>query len=358
MQRTLYIKLLRVLLTLGVIAGGMVLLSAVKTKDAKPCGKVQLHYKDNQVSGFVSGEDVLMIIRDKVTADPVGTPLQRFDLEAIEVALEKHPWVYDAQLYFDNNQTLHVHLVEPVPVARVFDISGKSFYIDASANALPLSDKYRADLPVFTGAPVQRDSAIGAQIMKKVSGLATALAADSFWLAQAAQIDVLPGGKMEMYPAIGNHVVELGYGQAPEAMLARLKVFYKAIAAAGRLQTYDRLNATYSDQIVAKRSKANISEADKTAAMNTYKAIVSDNRNVVNAGSVVSEEGVGRIVVETAPAAAKREKPSQEKAVMPDPPKAPPEPEKVKVELPKPEPSADKKEEKKPKAVMPKLENK
>jgi cell division protein FtsQ len=357
MQRTLYIKLLRVLLTLGVIAGGMVLLSAVKTKDAKPCGKVQLHYKDKQVSGFISGEDVLMIIRDKVAADPVGTPLQRFDLEAIEVALEKHPWVYDAQLYFDNNQTLHVHLVEPVPVARVFDVSGKSFYIDALANALPLSDKYRADLPVFTGVPVQRDSAIGAQIMKKVSGLATALAVDSFWLAQAAQIDVLPGGKMEMYPAIGNHVVELGYGQAPEAMLERLKVFYKAIAAAGRLQTYDRLNATYSDQIVAKRTKSNISEADKTAAMNTYKAIVSDNRNVVNARSVVSEEGVGRIVVETAPAAAQREKPKQEKAVMPEPPKAVPEPEKVKVELPKPEPVTEKKEEKKPKAVMPKLEN-
>lgn len=358
MKRTLYISLLRVLLTVGVIAGGMVLLSAVKTKDAKPCSKVQLHYKEKQVSGFISGEDVLMIIKDKVTADPVGTPLQRFDLKAIEVAIEKHPWVYDAQLYFDNNQTLHVHLTEPVPVARVFDRAGKSFYIDVLANALPLSEKYRADLPVFTGIPVLRDSAIGAEIMKRVSDLAVALAADSFWLAQAAQIDVLPGGKMEMYPAIGNHVVELGYGQAPEAMLARLKVFYKAIAAAGRLQTYDRLNATYSDQIVAKRSKANISEADKSAAMNTYKTIVSDNRTVVNAGSVVSDEGVGRIVVETAPVAVQRDKTKQDNVVQPEPTKAPPELEKVKVELPKTEPVAEKKEEKKPKAVMPKLENK
>lgn len=307
------------------------------------------------MSGFISAADVLMIIRENVKEEPVGTPLQHFDLKAIEIALEKQPWVYDAQLYFDNNQTLHVHLEEPVPVARVFDKNGKSFYIDALANSLPLSDKYRVDLPVFTGVPVQKDSAKDLQIMKRVSVLAAVLAADSFWMAQAAQIDVLPGGKMEMYPAIGNHVVELGYGQAPEAMLARLKVFYKAIAAAGRLQTYDRLNATYSNQIVAKRTKSSISEADKTAAMNTYKAIVRDNRNVVNASSVVSEEGVGRIVVETAPAAALREKAKQEKPINAESPKAIPEP--VKVELPKAEPNTDKKEEKKPKAVMPKLEN-
>ena len=92
--------------------------------------------------------------------------------------------------------------------------------------------------------------------------------------------------------------------------------------------------------------------------MNTYKAIVSDNRTVVNAGSVVSDEGVGRIVVETAPVAVQRDKTKQDNVVQPEPTKAPPELEKVKVELPKTEPVAEKKEEKKPKAVMPKLENK
>ncbi|MBK6829167.1 MAG: hypothetical protein IPG86_20990 [Chitinophagaceae bacterium] len=42
---------------------------------------------------------------------------------------------------------------EREPVARIFTSGGNTFYIDSSNTMLPLSEKFSARLPVFTGFP-------------------------------------------------------------------------------------------------------------------------------------------------------------------------------------------------------------
>src|SRR5579859_6816287 len=74
-------------------------------------------------------------IEEQLTADGAGKlkgkAIQAFDLRRLEAALERNPWIRDAQLFFDNNEMLRVNVIEREPVARVFTADGRSFYIDS-----------------------------------------------------------------------------------------------------------------------------------------------------------------------------------------------------------------------------------
>lgn len=356
MGTRLHIILLRLALTILVAVGGLMLLSAVKTKDSKPCSEIMVVYKNGTGSGFLPKSDVVKSIRAFVKDEPVGVPLEYFDLQKIEKILEGYPWVYDAQLYFDNNQALHVIINEAVPMARVIDAGGHHFYIDHLGNEMPLSASYRADLPVFTGVPLKRNSDLGRATIQRIIGLSAAILADSFWLSQAAQIDVGSAGKMEMVPAIGNHTVYLGFAAKPELMLAKLKQFYLAISAAGKLDEYVRLNATYEGQVVAQRDSFKVPGAVRLQAMDAYRQIITENKRVVDANSIAAGGAVGRIMGEVPEKPEKKAKAELKRAE--DKPatdvEKPVQP--IKREQKETVPAVESNEPKKPKAIMPKLE--
>jgi cell division protein FtsQ len=358
MSAKLHSAIQKLLLITGVTVCAFVLIGAIKVKDAKPCSEVVVHYRANTMSGFVPYADVLSLISDVIETKPVGHPLKGFDLNGIEAKLEENPWVYDAQLYFDNRQKLHVVLMEAIPVARCMDKTGKQYYLDAEGKPLPLSKQYRADVPVFTGMPVKAKTKKDSLLMDRVCRLAEAIMADSFWLAQATQIEVLPNGKMELIPAIGSHFVDIGEAEKPYELLQKLKIFYKAIAASGRLGDFKRLNASFDRQIVAQMTERDWEGTDKKEAMVTYQKIVSDNKTEVNANSVVAEKSAGRIVNE-APIPKTEDKPKI--STKPATEKAESiikEQEQIKATEKPQEKAAEKEpaEKKIPKAIMPKLE--
>src|SRR6266498_3348230 len=56
-------------------------------------------------------------------------------------------------VFVDKKEILHANIEEREPMARVFTLQGKSYYIDSSCNRLPLSDKLSARVPMFTSFP-------------------------------------------------------------------------------------------------------------------------------------------------------------------------------------------------------------
>lgn len=289
--------------------GAVVLLSAVKTKDSKPCKAIDISRANATSQGFVTNAQINQIIARQLGANPIGTALYRFDLGKIETELESNDWIEDVQMYFDNNQVLHISLSEAVPVARVFDDAGKSFYLDTLLNELPLSSTWRADLPVFTRVPARRNTAASKDLMNRISKLAEVIAADSFWLAQAAQIEVVDGKRFELIPLIGNHTVDLGKGEEPQDMLRKLKAFYIAMANAGRLNDYRVIKAGYKGQIVAQLHEEAINYAAQQAVLEQFKQVVNKNKIEVNAASVTNENIGGRVVDEEPRTATSADKP-------------------------------------------------
>jgi cell division protein FtsQ len=150
-------KILLAILWVTVGVGTTVLLvAAIHKKDAAKCKDIEI-----KISGieklndpkFVDEEDILNTIKKFSNGDPKGRSIGNFDLHKIETELEKSKWVKNAELFFDNKDILIVNLQEREPVARVFTTGSTSFYIDTALAILPLSDKFSARLPVFTGFP-------------------------------------------------------------------------------------------------------------------------------------------------------------------------------------------------------------
>ena len=112
-----------------------------------------------------------------------------------------------------------------------------------------------ARLPTFTRFPSNKnklakpDSLLLSQIVK----LANFIQADSFWMAQIAQIDITPQANFEWVPVIGDHFVVLGNVEDLKSKFKRLYAFYQQAWLQNGINTYEKLDVQYAGQVVAIR---------------------------------------------------------------------------------------------------------
>lgn len=264
----------RTLLVMLVAGMFVLLVSGVHTKQDKRCTGLDIQIGVTEKKGFIDDKEVAAIIKDELHRQPAGTPVKNFDLRRTEKALEENVWIKKAQLFFDNNQLLHVQVAQRIPVVRIIDNSGASYYLDSTGFTLPLSMNDRADVPVFTGMPVKRS----AKLQNTVLELASSINRDSFWLAQAAQINWVPPGRFEMYPALGSHVVDLGDASDPGDKLARLKLFYQKVSVKKGFDAYPKLSVAYSRQVLALKPDAVAPQVDASRAVQVFDQIIRTNR--------------------------------------------------------------------------------
>jgi cell division protein FtsQ len=136
----------------------------------------------------------------------------------------------------------------------------------------------RADVPVFTGVPVKRSAMLQDNILE----MASAINSDSFWIAQAAQINWLPGNRFELYPSFGNHVVEFGEGRQAADKLERLKLFYKTVSVKKGFDAYPRLSVAFNRQVLAIKPDALTPQVDEGKAIRVFDQIIKTNRLTAN----------------------------------------------------------------------------
>ncbi|HEY6082500.1 MAG TPA: hypothetical protein VIU45_03525 [Chitinophagaceae bacterium] len=237
----------------GVIAGFFVLFAAaIRVKDKQKCKGVKIEVFTNENTFSVEKSDIRRLILNDKQLNPVGQILGRIDIRQLEKTVETNPWVRDAQLYIDNNNELNIKVSPRQPLARVFTLTGNSFYIDTAGSRVPVTDKFSARVPVFTGFPTdatalkQADSAAYAQII----AISRFICRHPFWMAQVEQINITPGRDFEIIPKVGAQLIELGDGTAPEDKFNKLFIFYKDAIRKIGWETYDTINIAYANEVV------------------------------------------------------------------------------------------------------------
>jgi cell division protein FtsQ len=197
----------------------------------------------------------------------------------LEDLLESYSWISNAETYFDNHNVLHISVTEKSPIARIFTVSGHSFYIDSSAQRIPLSGHYTARVPVFTGFPESKKWSIKDSIlMVQVKNTAMYIGQHAFWQSQVSQVDIQPDHTLEMIPVIGNHVVLLGEGIDIDKKLKRLFAYYKHVAGKKGFDAYSVLNVQFEGQVIGIRkneSSRNNAEAQRARSL----ALMQDHYN-------------------------------------------------------------------------------
>ncbi|MES2432142.1 MAG: hypothetical protein V4556_14495 [Bacteroidota bacterium] len=260
-------------------AGVIVLLvAAIQKKDAQHCADVRINIEGVDNNFFVDTKDILNSIKRSVGGEPVGRSVSAFNLSAIENELKKNVWVRTAQLFFDNNQVLRVHVFEREPMARIFTTTGTTFYIDSSIMMLPLSEKFSARLPMFTNFPSDKAvlSTADSALLKDILLISTAVQKDSFCMAMIDQVDITVQRTFQMIPKMGNQLIVFGDSKDVDQKLKKIKLFYKDAIVKSGWNYYSEINVQYSNQVVAKRRGAEDVTADSLRTLQLMQLIATN----------------------------------------------------------------------------------
>ena len=244
----------RIIQTLWLLFGiGAIVLfgAAITKKSQKVCTAIQIEIVGAEQHMFLDEQDILAMIN--ANGKVIGSPTTKTNLRNLENLLEANSWVDHAELYFDNNQALQVHIQERQPVARVFHIGGGSFYVDSTGLRLPLSDKISAKVPVFTNFPSDKPVLAhpDSMVLQGVVDLSKQILADSFWMAQIQQVNIDPQSQFELIPMVGNHIILVGTADHLAAKFKRLNAFYEQALVQQGLNSYEKLDIRFSNQVVA-----------------------------------------------------------------------------------------------------------
>jgi cell division protein FtsQ len=248
-------------------SGLALLVAAINSKNSSLCQGVEVEINDGGKALFLNKKDISGMLENEGLKDLRNRKTVSFDLLKMERALRKNNWIKDAQLYFDNNQILKIHILERQPVARLITLAGNSYLIDSSGIQLTLSERNVFRLPVFTGYPdgkfgLKRDSGLNQQIRD----MAIFLKQNSFWLNQVQEINITPSKTFLITPLIGNQVIEFGDGSDFQEKFHRLFVFYKEVLSETGFEKYSSINVAYAKQVIATRKQGVISRTDSIRA--------------------------------------------------------------------------------------------
>lgn len=230
----------------------------MQKKNDQKCSHIKIEIVGSVEHLFVNETDILQLINANGVVN--GKAIKDIDIKSIETLIEKNAWIKNAEVFINNNKELVVTIEEKEPIARVFTLQENSFYIDSSANQLPLSNSYSARVPVFTAFPTDKTKLAYADslLMSDVVKIATFILADSFWNAQIAQVNILPNATFEIIPVIGNQIISIGNANNLDKKFNKLYSFYSNVWLQSGLNKYEKLSVEFDNQIVAVKKGSTI----------------------------------------------------------------------------------------------------
>lgn len=237
----------------------MVFIAAMEKRDQQVCHQIDIEVQGASQTLFIDRNDIINMLTANGGRKIKGQQIRSLHLKELEVALGKNVWLESADLFFDKNATLQVRVRENIPIGRIFSTTGNSWYIDSAGHRLPLSDKFSARLPVFTGFPTDKRnlSTQDSILLHRIKSIAGFLHANPFWMAQVTAINITPEKQFEIYPLVGSHIIELGDGQDLDKRFGRLDLFYKQVMQQTGPNAWSRLKIQYDKQVIAVRTKKN-----------------------------------------------------------------------------------------------------
>lgn len=271
----------KILVTTGwVILGAgclFLLISAVKRKNGHHCEGIEINISGAHNHFFIDKTDVMEVINRFAGHEAIGQPIESFDLVGMETELERDVWVKNAEIYFDSKDVLQAEVEEREPIARVFTTGTRSFYIDSTRSMLPLSEKFSARVPVFTGFPSEAMvlTRADSNLLGDIKAISLKIQSDSFMNAMIQQVDITPARTFEMVPYIGEQVILLGDARDLDAKFSKLSLFYKKIMTRFGWNRYSIINLQYKGQVVAKLAGRDDISADSLRTIQMMQAIAA-----------------------------------------------------------------------------------
>lgn len=242
--------------TLWLIVGvGIVVLfvAAFQYRKNEICNNYIVKINNHQQGNFITQSEISELLNASGVLKQ--KPIKRINLALLERVIEKNSWVKNAELYFENNNILHVDINQNQAIARLITVNGNSYYLDELGKRLPIKSNATTRVMVITNFPSDREKLAtpDSLLLSQVTSLANLISVDSFWNAQIAQINIDFNGKFELIPTLGNQTIIFGNIENAKEKFEKLLAFYKSAWIKNGINTYSTLDLRFTNQIVAKR---------------------------------------------------------------------------------------------------------
>lgn len=229
-----YLSLMLVLLTACIV------LTQLRSKD-HIINKVEVGFK-GKGARFLSKE----IVNKLLIQSNDSLFFQQKDMVAlnkVEQQLNDHPVIKNAELYTVPQGKLYIEIEERQPIVRIQ--AKTSFYLDETVQVIPLSERFTAKVPLFYGELKEENMHALVHLISKISS--DAFLADEVVDYQWEDNAFVIG--LRSYP----FEVVWGENNAFDQKVEKLKRFC-AYAMENKDKTFNRINLTYENQVVARHN--------------------------------------------------------------------------------------------------------
>lgn len=236
--------------------------------DEKQCNNIEVNVNNIDEHDFVKNDDVFTMLKEK-NKKLKGEAMGNIDVAALERMFNANSHIANAEVYKTIDGAVKINITTKRPIARIINYQGESFYLDEDGYLMRWSDKYTANLPVFTGNIYEsydvcykinynktdiNDSLLIKNNLFGIYRLAKYLDSSEFWKAQIEQIYI--GNDVELVPLAGSHIIVLGNFQDIDEKMNKLLVFYQHGLNKVGWNIYETINLKYKNQIVCSKTKS------------------------------------------------------------------------------------------------------
>ncbi|MFA7274261.1 MAG: hypothetical protein WC044_10345 [Crocinitomicaceae bacterium] len=197
-----------------------------------------------------------------------GQTFEQLDVHKIESFIEAMPEVKNVRVFMKIGANWSIEVELRVPIARIYNQSGETFYLDTEGYTMHPSSLHTARVVVVNGyipdklnsIPVpeliNNDSLKSIRKLDDVYRITKYVCNDPFLQAQIAQIHLNKTGEFVLVPQVGGHSIVFGTAYTDQEVadkFEKLKVFYKHGLPYEGWNKYAEIILKYENQIVGKK---------------------------------------------------------------------------------------------------------
>ena len=227
--------------------------AAMQHRKNEFCNSLIIKINHHDQNNFITQDEITQLINAKGKVEQL--PIKKINLSILERVIEQNPWVRNSEIYFENNNVLHVDIDQNEAIARLFTVNGNSYYLDETGARLPIKNNATTRVMVITNFPSDNEKLAvpDSLLLTQVTNLANIISLDSFWRAQIAQVNITNNGKFELIPTLGTETILFGDIHFAKEKFEKMKAFYTAAWIKNGINTYETIDLRFNNQIVAKR---------------------------------------------------------------------------------------------------------
>lgn len=213
---------------------------------------IDINIKPDTGVYFINTQDAINLV-NKIAGNPTGKTLSGLNLTAVETAFKKLPFIASSQVFVSMDGKLKINLVQRIPVLRVYNAAGETYFLDSAGIKIPHHGHFAPDVLVASGniQEMLLDSGkIRTPVLKDLLKVAVQIRYDNFWNAQFEQCYVDNFNELILVPRVGKHSIVIGSSENLTEKFENLRIFYEKGLCNIGWDKYKSIDLRYRGQVV------------------------------------------------------------------------------------------------------------